>query len=158
MPEIFYRRLTRRVTVRDIMTPRSRFVGCGLDSSAKDALSILAKNDFDQMPVIESARIMGYVMRDDLAQNSTGIVKLSMKRIEIDRLSSSNTSVVKILPRIVQDRFFYVLEGSTITGLVTYADFDKRPVRVLLYLLLSSMESCLLKLMRLYNPDVSHWL
>src|SRR5438309_1400451 len=158
MPEIFYRKLTHRVTVRDIMTPRSRFQTCTPDSAVEEHLATMRENDFDQMPVTVGDEIVGFVLKDDLMQAHDQHVKSVLRPISVDKLRSSNTSVVTVLSKIVQDRFFFVLHGSEIAGLVTYADFDKRPVRVLLYLLFSNMESSLVKLMKEYDADVSHWL
>ncbi len=158
MPETFYRKLTHRVTVRDIMTPRSRFRTCTPSSAVEDVLATLRENDFDQMPVTEGDGIVGYVLKDDLVLAHDERAKSVLRPIAMDKLRSSNTSIVTVLPRIVQDRFFFVLHGSEIVGLVTYADFDKRPIRVLLYLLFSNLESSLVRLMKEYDANVSHWL
>ncbi len=158
MPEVFYRELTRRATVRDIMTPRSRFRTCTPDSTVEETLATMRKDDYDQMPVTEGAEIVGYVLRDDLKKAHGESVKPFTRPVSLENLRSCNTTIVTVLSRIVQDRFFFVLYGSEIVGLVTYADFDKRPVRVLLYLLFSNMESSLLRLMKEYDADVSHWL
>jgi Zn-dependent protease/CBS domain-containing protein len=52
--------------VRDVMTPREQLVTVGPDTPAADALQQLARNDVDQLPVLQGDQVAGLVRRSDL--------------------------------------------------------------------------------------------
>lgn len=143
------------------MTPRENFVSCQPGDNCGDVLKRMLDGDFDQIPVERGGRIHWYIVRSDLEacnKDAPHLVAEHSHTIEPNKLVSANSRVVDVLVKILNERFYFVLTISDIAGLVTYADFDKRPVRVLLYLLFSELETGLLSLMRTQNRDPSYWL
>jgi len=101
------------------------------------------------MPVFEenSDCILGYVSQEHLRKNHSKSIKGLEQPITHVRLISNATPVTDSIAKIMDSRFLYVLRGTSICGLVTYADFDKRPVRSLLYALISELEKRLIQRM-----------
>jgi hypothetical protein len=54
-------------------------------------------------------------------------------------------------------RFFFVLEGNNLVGLVTYSDLNKSPVRALLFILISKFEFLLLQEIKSHYKDALSW-
>ncbi len=101
----------------------------------------------------------GYVLREELKKelDSEKSLEHICHDIHYSKLISSSTPVIIGLKKIINSKFLYVLEQNEICGLVTYSDFDKRPVRLLLYLLFGQMESNLLSAMKEAHNDV-YWM
>lgn len=152
----FYGKMVNQATVESLMTPRDRFVLCGPDELARQVLARMEKNDFDQMPVGNGHDVREYVLRKDLVSDEEEVLAFA-KKIGPSDLLSADTLVTTALPLVLKNRFYFILKDASIVGLVTFADFDKRPVRVLLYLLFSELESDLLKLLRRHKNS-EYWI
>jgi len=56
----------RLTAVKSIMTPRSRLIAMTPRDSAGNALSLLARQNLNQLPVIEDERVVGMLRREDI--------------------------------------------------------------------------------------------
>src|SRR2546426_1888266 len=152
----FYRKIATRATVRELMTPRVMFRDCRPDEPAHEVFERMKERDIDQAPVNREGEISEYVLRVDLPQTKVPVDTFA-KPVRPSNLMSSNSRITSALPLIHRAQFFFVLHQDEIAGIITHADFDKRPVRVLLYLLFSELESSLQRLMRMYEATPAYW-
>lgn len=144
------------------MTRREEFYFCGPGDDKATVYNHMDEEKYDQAPFRVSpdeTRIKGYVLRESLKTELSSTKPLTNMYVPIEypRLISHSTPVVTALKKIIESRFLYVLKHNEICGLVTYADFDKRPVRLLLYALFAEMESNLIQAMRKAQND-NYWL
>jgi hypothetical protein len=71
----------------------------------------------------------------------------------------ASTPVLDLLRLLVthQRRFYFVLEGAEITGLATWGDLDKRPVRTAVFALMNAVEDALLQCITVAHGDGDEW-
>ncbi len=70
-------------------------------------------------------------------------------------LVSNTTPLIQVLNLFRDKNRLFILEGNTITNLVTMADLQKPPVRMLLFGIISLMEMHLLHLVKSFYPGNS---
>ena len=71
---------------------------------------------------------------------------------------TNTTSVADAFGALSPSRFLYVIRERAICGLVTYSDFDKRPVRLLLYTLIGEIEHDLIEIIKKQQKNDDYWL
>jgi hypothetical protein len=129
-----------------------RLVTCQASDEAEAAKSVMAEHDFDVLPLEEGETIMGYVERSSLGTGYCAAYKRSFFPSEVVAESTPLAALFKVLwqsPRV------FVLEENSITGIVTRADLQKAPVRILLFGLVTLLEIHLLRIIRAYYPNDS---
>jgi hypothetical protein len=67
-------------------------------------------------------------------------------RLEAKDLVAAPNPALTVLRLMVQQqrRFYFVLRGASVSGLVTYSDLDKRPVRTAVFALVNALEQAFL--------------
>lgn len=134
---------------------------CLPDGDKATILADLKKHNFDQLPLKDSSdNIIGYVTKAVIIENLNNDKTLSelSELIGADRLVTNGTSVIDAFGEVSRSRFLYVLKGNRISGLVTYSDFDKRPVRILLYSLIGELEHNLIEIIKNQKKEDNYWL
>jgi hypothetical protein len=158
----YYKELGSLITVESIMTPKDELY-CGFEGIDKKTFyDVLDKETYDQAPFIESAsdrKIKGYILKEELSKelNSSKRLKDMYHPLDDSRLITYSTPVVTALKKIIVPKFLFVLKDTEVCGLLTYSDFDKRPMRLHIYLLIGELESNLLLIMKRTNND-DHWM
>jgi len=113
----------------------------------------MEERDFDVLPLgDEEGTITGYVERESLGNRHCADYKRSFFPSEVVTDSTPLEALFKILwdsPRV------FVLENNSITGIITRADLQKAPVRILLFGLVTLLEIQVLHLIRDYYLDDS---
>ena len=126
---------------------------CRAIDDAQAAKSFMEERDFDVLPLgDEEGTITGYVERESLGNRHCADYKRSFFPSEVVTDSTPLEALFKILwdsPRV------FVLENNSITGIITRADLQKAPVRILLFGLVRLLEIQVLHLIRDYYPDDS---
>lgn len=124
-----------------------------ITDSIDQAKYIMREKGFDILGIKENGSIIGYVRKDDLNEGSTlGTVTRTFQTGEI---VSETTSLIETLFLLKETERIFVLEGNNIDKLVTRADIQKVPVRLLLFGLVSLLEMNFLKIIRTYLPNNS---
>lgn len=95
-------------------------------------------------------RIIGYVNGCDLGN---GLCEEHCHKFELNDLISNSTPLINVLPILRDKNRVFVLSGDIVTGIITRADLQKPPVRILLFGLVSLLEIHLSYLIRKYYPD-----
>jgi hypothetical protein len=119
--------------------------------AAADAAARLRRERFDQAPVVDGDRILGFVLTRHLAQARR--VAGAMTPLGSGNVVSADASIGRLMEWIIDPGFLFVLEGRDVTGFIAVSDFNKQPVRGYLYLLLARLEVGLAELVRRRFPD-----
>ncbi len=120
---------------------------CNTHSKARDVYNMLYERNFDVIGVEEDGQILGYVERNDLKDGecSSYIQSFSSKN-----LISGATSIMSVLKIFKDKTWMFVLEENNEIKIVTRADLQKSPVRLLLFGMISLLEMNLLRIIKKY--------
>jgi hypothetical protein len=88
------------------------------------------EENYDVMGLTDGERITRYVRREELGD---GTCDAHARRIEPGEIVSSTTPLIDLLPLMKNDGHLFVLEGAKLNSIVTLADLQKPPVRMLLF-------------------------
>jgi hypothetical protein len=126
---------------------------CHASEDAQTAQSFMKERDFDVLPLEdEEGTITGYVERSSLGSGRCADYERSFFPSEVVADSTPLETLFKILwdsPQV------FVLENNVIAGIITRADLQKAPVRILLFGLVTLLEIQILQLIRVYYPNDS---
>jgi hypothetical protein len=147
-PSELRKTLDESLLVRHIST---RMETCRGEQRAVDVRAYKEGRNFDLIGLLDGDRISRYVARELLKEHGTcGDHGL---RIEPTEIVASTTPLVGFLPLMKTRGHLFVLEGTRLEGIVTCADLQKPPVRMLLFGLVSLLEMFLLALVRRHCPE-----
>jgi hypothetical protein len=113
----------------------------------------MEKRNFDVMGVLDGGRISRYVVRE--LMTGRGTCGDHGRPIDPTEIVSSTTPLIDFLPLMKQRDHLFVLEGARLESIVTSADLQKPPVRMLLFGLVGLLEMFLLALVRRHCPEDS---
>ena len=125
------------------------------DADAIEVLYWMESKDFDVVGVETENRISGYVERSHLIQCQSGKCRDYQQIFHPQELVAISTPLMKLLPILAQKPRLFVLDSNQVSGIITYGDLQKAPVRMLLFSLVTLLEMNLLRLVRLYYPQDS---
>jgi hypothetical protein len=126
---------------------------CSLNENALDIKNKMIKNDFDIFGVRDEQRIIGFVKKDDLI--SDGEIVNFFRKFSSEDLISDSTSLIELLDIFQERDFIFILERNIVSKIVTVADLQKQPIRMLAFSLISLLEMHLLSLVKEYYPHDS---
>jgi hypothetical protein len=135
--------------VRHIAVPLE---SCSVNDDAKMVRGRMEEKNYDVLGVKENGVIQGYVRRQDL---KAGRCRDCIKQFQPMEIIASTTPLIELLPLLRVKTHYFVLERTKMTSLVTRADMQKSPVRMLLFGLVSLLEMYLLEMVRLCYPGDS---
>jgi hypothetical protein len=138
---------------RHMAVPMSQAFSIAPRDDAGDAAARLREQRFDQAPVLEGDRILGFVLTKDLTGPPIRRVADAMVPLGSGNVVSADASIGRLMEWILDPGFLFVLEGRDVTGFIAVSDFNKQPVRGYLYLLLARLEIGLAQLVRRRFPD-----
>lgn len=138
------------ITVRHVL---EKLQSCHSDDDAVIIRKHMEEDlDFDVMGVEDDGRVYGYVESSELG---TGHCKRYEKTFSPSELVAESTPLMDLLPVLHDSPRVFVLDRNKVTGIVTRADLQKAPVRMLLFGLVTLLEMHLLRLVRIHYPDGS---
>lgn len=120
---------------------------------ASDVATKLRARDFDVCGIKRGDTTTEIVHLIDLVN---GLVGDHAKSVPLPQLLSPQTPLWACLERVASQRFVFVLGNGQLESIVTLADLDKPPSRMLLFGLISVLEMVLLALIR-KNFNGSSW-
>ena len=126
---------------------------CDGESPAVDILRYMEQRNFDVMGLSNGSGISRYVARALLT--GPGKCCEQGRSIEPTEIVSSTTPLIDFLPLMKGREYLFVLEGARLESIVTSADLQKPPVRMLLFGLVSLLDMFLLALVRKHCPGDS---
>lgn len=143
----------RGITVSSIM---ERLLSCEKDADAADISEILRIRDFDVVGVIEdeTKKVIGFASARRL---QTGTVREVMSVFGPNDLIAESTPLASVFEILDSRNHVFVLSENAVTGIVTRADLNKPPARIVLFALISLVEMHLTYWIRAEYPGES-WL
>jgi hypothetical protein len=122
------------------------------NQDAAEVRAYMEARNFDVMGLQNCDKTTHYVCREELGEGSC---QDYARQIEATQIVSSATPLIDLLPLLADQTHLFVLEGAKLASIVTSADLQKSPVRMLLFGLVSLLEMYLLLLVRRHYPDES---
>ena len=110
----------------------------------------LEEKGFDECGVRSNGATSGIVSRDELL---SGTVSSHVEIVPLARVADPTTPLWGCLERIERSRSLFILGHDGIDAIVTKADLDKQPARLLMFGLISMIEMVMLGLIRNHYPD-----
>ncbi|WP_066304095.1 hypothetical protein [Bacillus sp. FJAT-29814] len=126
---------------------------CNVDDQARDVKNTMSQKDYDIFGVRDKDRVIGFVKRDDL--NSDQKIENFVRKFSADDLISDSTSLIDLLDIFQDKEFIFILERNSVSKIVTVADLQKQPIRMLAFSLISLLEMYLLSLIKGYYSNES---
>nr|WP_263327002.1 hypothetical protein [Neobacillus sp. Marseille-Q6967] len=120
---------------------------CNVTDHAQQIKKKMVLIDYDVMGVEENGIVTGYILRDDLGE---GTCKEYFCSFSPSELVSESTPLLQTLFIFKDHERLFILEANRITKVVTLADLQKPPVRMLLFGVISLLEMHLYRIIRDY--------
>ncbi|KAF3890672.1 MULTISPECIES: CBS domain-containing protein [Nostocales] len=124
------------------------------DADVAEVWHWMVIQDFDVIGVESEGAVSGYLERNSL-RDKQGKCSDYQKVFHPKELIAISTPLMKLLPILQQTSRLFVLDCNRVSGIVTYGDLQKAPVRMLLFGLLTLLEMNLLRLVRRYYSQDS---
>lgn len=128
--------------------------GVSADADVAEVWHWMVMQDFDVVGVESEGAVSGYIERNSL-KDKQGRCRDYQQVFHPKELIAISTPLMKLLPILQQTSRLFVLDCNRVSGIVTYGDLQKAPVRMLLFGLLTLLEMNLLRLVRLYYSQDS---
>lgn len=123
---------------------------CNLNDDAKNIKNMMMIKDYDVLGVEDNGIVVGFVVRNELKE---GNCKEYYRSFSPTELVSESTSLLHTLYIFKENEKIFILEGNRVTKVVTLADFQKPPIRMLLFGLISLLEMHLYRIINDYFPN-----
>jgi hypothetical protein len=140
---------TNRITAEAIEEPLQC---CDGSDSACEIANRMHRLGFDFIGIKKPdlQKVAGYLNAHEL---TAGLCEEHQHKFELNDLISNSTPLINVLPILRDKERVFVLSGDVVTGIITRADLQKPPVRILLFGLVSLLEIHLTNLIRKHYPD-----
>jgi hypothetical protein len=133
-----------------VATPIETAVTVQLGESARAARQRLGDARFDQAPVLNGHRPVGWVVTDDLkARRTVGSAMIPLNDCTLVSAESSIASVLQLLPG---SKFLFVVDRRGLSGFIVLSDLDRHAIRSYLYLLVAGIEMLLAEIVKSAVP------
>lgn len=107
--------------------------------------------DYDVVGIEKDDIVIGYIKRVDLDQLPLDLIQY----FGPTEVVSDSTPLIQLLYLFKEKERLFVLEANRVTKLVTLADLQKPPIRMLLFGMISLLEMHLLRLILMFYPNDS---
>lgn len=129
-----------------IATPIAGAITVGLAESAKIARQRLVDARFDQAPVVDGRRPVGWVSTGNLQGHRNA--KSVMTPLNDCTLVSAESSIASVLQLLPSSKFLFVVDKQGLSGFIVRSDLDRHAVRSYLYLLIARIEMLLSEIVK----------
>jgi len=123
---------------------------CSPEDNALTIKFQMEKLDFDYYGVAVDGKILGYIIQSELDE---GLISEYMHTFQMEDLVSESTSLLELLLILRERHPVFILESNRINKLITVADLQKQPIRMLIFGLISILEMNLVELIMDYYPN-----
>ncbi len=151
------------LTVELIQTSREHLVTCG---PLEKAAEVLRRNDhghetYDYLPVEDEGEITGLfrtrAITADPPEDGT-VVQSLMDGLSSANLIGGDGAILDFLHEVNEKPYRLVVAGNRVSGLVTWSDLQKLPVRAVLFGLITGLEMEMARAIRCRYPSGDDWL
>jgi hypothetical protein len=120
-----------------VNTISEKLACCSPNDDAMEVRKHMDAQDFDVLGVNDNRQVSGYVEKTNLR---AGSCKDYQQILHPSQLIANSTPLIDILPIMKENSWIFVLEKNHVTSIVTRADLQKAPVRMLLFGLTTLLE------------------
>ncbi|WP_318502354.1 hypothetical protein [Bacillus sp. T3] len=120
-------------------------VSCSLEDDTKIIKSKMDELDFDYFGVESGGKLIGYVVKNELGEQS---IAEYIRYFAMEDLVSEATSLIELLQILKEKHPVFILEKNQVRKLITVADLQKQPIRMLVFGLISLLEMELVRLIQ----------
>jgi len=120
-----------------VSTISEKLVCCSPMDDALKVRKSMDTADYDVLGVNENSQVSGYVEKTNLG---AGHCKEYQNIFHPSQLIANSTPLIDILPIMKENNWIFVLEKNHVTSIVTRADLQKAPVRMLMFGLTTLLE------------------
>ncbi|MCZ0936603.1 MAG: hypothetical protein OXJ54_15700 [Gemmatimonadetes bacterium] len=155
------------LTVKLIQTPRNDLVTCCPQERAAEVLDRnragngSRREAYDYIPVEDRTEIVGLfrtIRRDENPSMEGQVVETLMDPLSPKNLIGSDGTILDFLREVDDRPYRLVVSGNGISGLVTWSDLQKLPVRTALFGLITGLELEMTRAIRCRYPSGDAWL
>jgi hypothetical protein len=132
-------------------------VSCESDARVEDVLSNDEWTKYSQIAIRKDGRIYGVLERKGL-QTTTGTVRDHMRELDDSLLIPASAPIEDFIRLSEASEYRLVLDQGGIRGVVTRTDLQKLPVRVVVFTVITHLESLMAALIRRTTPVETEWL
>jgi hypothetical protein len=118
---------------------------CKVGDQALQIRDQMVSKDYDVIGVEENGLVIGYVLREDLRE---GTCREYFRSFSPSDLVSDSTPLLQTLFIFKNRVRLFIIEGNRISKVVTLADLQKPPIRMLLFGVISLVEMHLYRIIR----------
>lgn len=115
----------------------------------------LSKKNYDVVGVEEDENVIGYILRDDINSNLNRPIGEIIRKFTTDNIVSANTSLKDILSFFKDREWIFLLNGKNKIEIITKADLQKMPIRILFFGMISIFEMNMLE--RIKKKHIVNW-
>lgn len=152
------------LTVREIMTPRDRFIACLAGETVFDAFADVPEI-YDAVPVLAgndkadvSAEVVGLLRRADVPnQRWLDPVDDHLDEYPVEAPIAPDLPILEFVERIEGEPVCMIANRDEVIGLVTLFDIERLPVRIALFAQLIDLEHEIGRLIEKAAPDTESW-
>ncbi len=139
----------------NIQTPLegATFIRAGWNAGR--AAKVLARGQFDQAPVLNRGRLVGYALRADLEANPTRRVRGVFRSLDQEVVVSASAQLRALLMTLRDRGIAFIVGDDGVSGFVTPSDLNKQAARAHFYLLIAALEIRMSDLIRRLGPPQS---
>lgn len=134
-------------TAESISTPLQEAVAVQLQDDAQEAADRLAQFRYNQAPVQNRGRTVGWVSLASL-RKSNARVNATYQPLERSRFAGSAASISDVLPALATSGFCFTVGRSGLEGFIVPSDLDRHASRCHFYLLVAGVEMLLSQRLR----------
>lgn len=148
---LYAEQIAEGIRARHLATPMDEVYCLAPDTAASVAMAELSARQFDYAPVRRDDHVIGLVAQAGLIGHTQ--VEDCVAPLHDGSVISADVGLPDLLAFLQVEPVLFVLEGRSISGLVTPADLGRPASRTYFYLLLAQLEIALADLVRLSYPD-----
>jgi hypothetical protein len=139
--------LDEGLRVRHIAT--SPIMTCLASEDPSEVFARPTMSDFDQIPVRDGSQVVAVLERSNPKVR---------RRIDDSVLVSADELLSQFIHTLHEQSYRLVVDGTRITGIVTWSDLLKTPVLVLAYSVVAELELAINRAIRNAYGDSDHWI
>ena len=125
-------------------------ISCNIEADTKQIKTKMEKLDFDYFGVESDGKVIGYIISHELEDQS---ISKFVHYFKMEDLVSESTSLIELLQILKEKHPVFILEKNQVSKLITVADLQKQPIRMLVFGLISLLEMDLVQLIKNAYPN-----
>lgn len=125
-------------------------ISCSFVDDSKKIKTKMEELDFDYFGVESEGKIIGYIVKQELEDQS---ISNYVHYFSMEDLVSESTPLLELLHILKEKHPVFILEKNQVSKLITVADLQKQPIRMLVFGLISLLEMELVQLIKNSYPE-----